>query len=138
MVSADQLDSPFALISMVDSTPRVSELPSLVPLLQRLGRWYSTIGGDVVVEVPTLMALIDDHEFLSGFDEVWLLDELPTSGKPEELRITSDTPLESEVPSGLAEWMAGSSCRAGLGDGDGLNFVTVDPDFASLWRRVDP
>lgn len=118
---------------MIDSTPDVARLPSLVPLLKRLAAWYITVDDDVVLELPTLMMLIEEHDFLSGFDEIWLCTDMPRSGKPEHVRITSDQPLGPEQPSGLAEWMLGSFCRAGLGDGDGLNYVTCDPELAVLW-----
>lgn len=124
----------YVLVSMIDSTPNVRLLPSLVPLLERLGFSHHEVDDDVVIELPTLFALIDEHDFFSGFDEVWLCDEPPRSGKPHGIRITSDKPLEHEPLPELADWMRWATCRAGLGDGDGLNFATFDPALAASWR----
>ena len=134
-VPVDCLADHYVLISMIDSTPRVARLRSLVPLVEDLNAFHAEVDDDVVIDVPTLLALVNEHNFLSGFDEIWLCTEIPKSGKPAELRITSDTPLGTAQPAGLAEWMLDSSCRAGLGDGDGLNFATFDPALAPLWRE---
>jgi hypothetical protein len=134
MVPADEFGGGLALLSMIDSTPRVSELPSLVPLLQQAGAWYSIVDFDIVVATSTLVMLASELNFLSGFDEIWLCDEMPTTGKPAQLRLTSDVPIEQACSGGLESWMTGWSCRAGLGDGDGLNFITADPNLSALWR----
>lgn len=127
-----------ALMTMVDSTPRVRRLPSVVPLLERLGAPYTEVGEDVAVGLPVLLTLVEQHELLNGFDEVWLFESAPVVGKPQEFKITSDVPLGSDAPAGLAEWMRAAGCRAGLGDGDGLNWVTTVPDLADLWRTPAP
>lgn len=119
-------DIKYALVSMIDSTPGVGSLPSLVLLLETLGAFYKRVDGDVVVDMPTLLALVEEHEFLAGFDEIWLFAGIPESSKPESLRITSDRPLSGEPPAALAQWMIASGCLVGLGDGDGLNVVTFD------------
>jgi hypothetical protein len=98
-------------------------------------RWHTTVDEDVVIEFATLLACLDVPPLFSGFDEIWLCTAMPALGKPAHLRITSDQPLGSEPTPELAEWMLVSSCRAGLGDGDGLNFATFDPALASASRR---
>jgi hypothetical protein len=118
---------------MIDSTPNVRR-SSLVPLLEDLAAFHAEVEDDVVIGAQTLLTLIDDHDFLPGFDEIWLCDEIPRSGKPGHFRLTSDVRLRSEPPPGLAEWMLQARCRAGLGDGDGLNFVTFDDELAASWR----
>ncbi len=133
-LAGDQLFGWFVLVSMIDSTPNVRHLSSLVPLLEELGAFHPDVDDDVVIEAPILRSLIDDHDFLTGFDEIWLCDEIPRSGKPGEFRLTSDTRLGPEPPRGLAEWMLHAPSRAGLGDGDGLNFATFDDQLAACWR----
>lgn len=123
-------DLQYALVSVIDSTPGVGNLPSLVPLLKELGASFRCLDGDVVLDVATLLELVEQHDFLTGFDEVWLCAEIPESSKPGPLRITSDTPLSGEPPAGLAKWMRASGCLVGLGDGDGLNVVTFDRALA--------
>jgi hypothetical protein len=114
---------------------QAARLPSLVPLLEKLGAFHAEVDDDVAIEVPTFLALVDEHEFSWGFDVIWLCTEIPKSGKPEHIRLTSDAPLGPEPPAGLADWMRGSSCCAGLGDGDGLNYATFDAALAALWRE---
>jgi hypothetical protein len=134
-LSSHQIGGLLILVSMIDSTPRVSRLPSLVPLLQQLDASYCEIDDDVLIDGPTLMMLIEEHQFLMGFDEIWLFAEAPTSGKPNELRITSDVRLSSPPPDGLQAWMRDVHCLAGLGDGHGLNFATYDESLAAQWQR---
>jgi hypothetical protein len=134
-VPASQLASYFVLVSTIDSTTNVSQLPSLLPLLMEHRRWYSVVESDVVIEIPTLELLVGEHDFLTGFDEIWLFKEIPRTGKPRHLRMTSDVPLEPRGPEGLSDWMVESFCCAGLGDGDGLNYATFEPALAAAWKR---
>lgn len=121
-----------ALVSVIDSTPNVADMPSLVPHLRRTGRSYTVADRDVAVRLPALIELID-QDFFFGFEEIWLYSAVPRQGKPAGVRITSDLHLTA-LPAGLSEWMSGSGCLAGLGDGDGLNFATFDEHLAELWK----
>ena len=47
---ADRLATRYVLVSMIDSTPKVRRLPSLVPMLQELGVFYTEVDEDVVIE----------------------------------------------------------------------------------------
>lgn len=134
-VPTTRLTATYVLVSMIDSTPHVRRLPSVIPLLRRLDVFYEIVGDDVVIEPLTLLGLISEYDFLSGFDEVWLCDAVPTAGKPERFRLTSDVSIGPAPASGLVDWMQESNCRAGLGDGDGLNFATFDAALAALWRE---
>jgi hypothetical protein len=130
----DPYASCLVLVSMLDSTPNVRMLPSVVPLLVAHDLWHHVVDDDVAIEFATLATLIDEHGMFSGFDEIWFCSRAPVMGKPKHLRITSDRPLESEPSAALVEWMTASSCSIGLGDGDGLNFVTRDRALAAKWR----
>src|SRR4051812_36050365 len=127
--------SAVALVSMLDSTPGVASLPSLVPHLIESGLDYATIGEDVLVDLPTLLELTrdEDHAWFAGFDEVWICSSRPTCGKPDDVRITSDNAMTTE-PDGLSAWMRSATCFLALGDGDGLNFATFDPTLAAVLR----
>ena len=93
---------------------------------------HTEIDDDVLLSSEAFLAL-DNEQFFTGFDEVWLFTEAPASGKPDGLRMTSDQPLVS-APEGLEAWMREVGCIAGLGDGDGLNFAAFDAELARLWR----
>jgi hypothetical protein len=123
------------LISVVDSSPKVAELASLLPLLDRLEASYRTLGDGVVIDGDVLVKLINDHGFFNGFDELWLFGKSPEVGKPEAIPLTSDVRLETEPPSVLVDWMRENDGVAGLGDGIGLNFVTFRPALAQLWTE---
>jgi hypothetical protein len=120
------------LISMVDSTPRVGDMLSLKMRLSELGASARIVGCDVATEGKALLSLIESG-FFTGFDEVWLFDDPPRSPKPGALRLTSDAPLRGPPPEQLEDWMRSCGCYAGLGDGDGLNFVTFRPALADVW-----
>jgi hypothetical protein len=61
---------------------------------------------------------------------VWLSGEAPLGPKPEGVSIVAPRNLSDEVPNEVAEWMYRSGCVVGLGDGEGLNYVTIDEDVA--------
>jgi hypothetical protein len=50
--------------------------------------------------------------------------------KPEGIRIVVPCDLSEGVPSEVADWMWRSGRIVGLGDGEGLNYVTVDERLA--------
>jgi hypothetical protein len=120
------------LISTVDSSSRVRQMPSLVPLLQRLEADYEALGAAVVVGGGTFLTLVDDG-FFNGFDEVWLFNASPREPKPEAIPLTSDIPLREAPSDTLVSWMHSNGGIAGLADGIGLNFATFDSDLARLW-----
>jgi hypothetical protein len=131
------LSDRYVLVSVVDSTPQVGNLPSLVPLIQSHGAFYGLCGEDVVIEAPFLLVLIEEHGFFNGFDELWFMSHIPAMAKPTALRITSDLRFEIDPPAGLSVWMQEAECLLGLGDGDGLNFATFDPGAADCFRRFE-
>lgn len=133
-VPPERLCPLHVLVTMIDSTPRVRVLQSFLSILRELGADYVEVDDDVLIDVPTLFALIRDRCFLTGFDEVWLFEDPPKVGKPQYLRMTSDKPLRSGPSHELVTWMRDANCLAGLGDGDGLNFATSDGTLAALWK----
>lgn len=131
-----QVLSAQALISTVDSSSRVSELPSLPPLLEQMGIDPQSLGSGVLIAGGALLELLFERDFFAGFDEVWLFQSTPLSAKPEAVPLTSDVRLLQEPPAALTQWMYENDGFAGLGDGDGLNFITLDPDLAERWMAI--
>jgi hypothetical protein len=132
------LGSYYSVVSVVDSTPRVGRLPSLAPLIQSHGASLWLCGDDIAFEATFLLVLIEEHGFFNGFDEIWFMPDLPKIPKPETLRITSDLGFEADPPAGLSAWVQETKCLLGLGDGDGLNFATFDPEIASCFHHNAP
>jgi len=126
----------WALLSMVDSCAPVADLPSVAPTLARHGIDPAVVGGSVAVPTRVLPRLADDG-FLNGFDEVWLFVDAPVTDKPATAaHLTSDRPLREPPASELVEWMGAAGCVIGLGDGDGLNYVTLDVAVAEEIERL--
>ncbi|MEA2393294.1 MAG: hypothetical protein QOJ82_1185 [Solirubrobacteraceae bacterium] len=134
----DELDDGlhYVLISAIDSTFDVTELQSLFVHLHDIGASAVKVGHAVAVERRTFDALIKE-EFFNGFDEVWLCRSIPQEPKPSDVRLTSDAQMVSAPSEAVGEWMCKVGCLLGLGDGAGLNFVTVDGRIASALHDVD-
>jgi hypothetical protein len=95
-----------------------------------------SLGNAALVSGEVLLALLFEHDFFSGFDEVWLFPSSPSSAKPEAVPLTSDVRLVHEPPAALTHWLCANDGLAGLGDGDGLNFMAFDPDLAKRWMAM--
>jgi hypothetical protein len=121
------------LLSTIDSSPRVSEMADLRSVLRAMDASFDELGRGIVIDGSTLLSLVGKHDFLHGFDEVWLFTEKPSEDKPEAIPLTSDVHLQEQPSDAVANWMQRCGCIAGLGDGDGLNFVTLRPSIAELW-----
>jgi hypothetical protein len=71
----------------------------------------------------------------NGFDEVYLCADWNDEFENFPARITSDLADFSEAtPLGLEDWMLEAGCLLAMGDGDGLNFATPDPELAARLR----
>jgi hypothetical protein len=122
----------FALITTIDSTDDVAGI-DLLPLLDAAGMEHNTLGRGVVVREAVVARLIEQYDFFTGFDELWLFDAPPDEAKPKQVRITSDRPFDDASPPAAVDvWMLRTGCRLGLGDGVGLNWVCADPKPAAL------
>ena len=124
----------FGLIAVVDSSANINELITLPRVLEDLGASLEHVGQSALVDGPTLIHL-NAGDFFSGFDELWLFRERPAQAKPEgrELFFTSDTRRPGGPPERVERWFLENKGVAGLGDGDGLNWITPDPKLAPLW-----
>jgi hypothetical protein len=70
--------------------------------------------------------------FLEGGDELFLCSEWNEEFEPFPGRITRDiSRFEVDSPLGLEEWMVDAGCVLALGDGDRLNFATLDSELSA-------
>jgi len=107
----------------------VARLPSVRTVLDALRVHHDHVGDDLAVGASTFEQLIRSGLF-TGLDEVWLCTRVPRLPKPATIRITADVPLVAGgVSAELVDWMDANGCLVGLGDGDGVNYVTLRPDL---------
>ena len=119
----------FALITSLDSSPPTS-LTNVWRALSEHVNEFRELGSGVVLSGQQTVLLARKYLLFTHFDEVWLFSEAPTEPKPEVVGIVAPYNLGEEVPPEVADWMYRSGCIVGLGDGDGLNYVTVDERVA--------
>ena len=120
---------PFALITSLDSAPPTS-LTNVQRALAEYVDEFREVGSGVLLSGKQLVRLARKYLLFTHFDEVWLFGEAPMEPEPEGVRIVAPCDLSEEVPAKVADWMYRSGCVVGLGDGDGLNYVTVDEGVA--------
>ena len=121
---------PFALITSLDSSPPTSLTNVRRALAEHVDEEFREVGSGVLLSGQQTVLLARKYLLFTHFDEVWLFREAPMEPKPEGVRIVAPYNLSEEVPTEVANWMRRSGCIIGLGDGDGLNYVTVDERVA--------
>ena len=132
---AQETASHVVLISLVDSTPRVANLGSVVSEFSGVAATCERVGDDLAVDVSSFLRIVKERDLLFGYDEAWLFAATPDLGKPSGFNITSDT-RDEPMAAELIDWMRVTGCLAGLGDGEGLRYVTFDETIAASWRLV--
>ena len=121
---------PFALITSLDSSPPAS-LTNVRRALAEHVNEFREVGSGVLLSGQQTVLLARKYLLFTHFDEVWLFRDEPPEPKAEEVTIVLPRyNLSEEVPTEVANWMRRSGCIVGLGDGDGLNYVTVDERVA--------
>jgi hypothetical protein len=122
---------PFVLITSLDSSPPTSLRNVRRALAEHVDE-FREVGSGILLSGQQTIMLTRRYLLFTHFDEVWLFDEVPIEPKPERASIVSPYDLGEEVPTEVADWMQHSGCSVGLGDGIGLNYVTVDEGVARL------
>ena len=120
---------PFALITSLDSSPP-SSLPNVRQALAEHVDEFREVGSGILLSGRQTVLLACNYLLFTHFDEVWLYREAPMEPKPEGISIVAPYDLSEGVTTEVANWMYRSECVVGLGDGDGLNYVTVDEHVA--------
>ena len=129
----------YATISCVDSN-RSQWLHSTFPAYARDRNGeevkYQLVQDGILISGKSLCKIVLNEDLFSGFDEVWFSEEKPIMPKPTDVTLTAEIPItdarNSEVRLMIAEWITKSKYVLGLGDGNGLNYVTVDESIAHL------
>jgi len=112
---------PFALVTMVDSSPKVTQIPWALPFMNSAQR---SARSSLLLSVATVLEVVEEGKVLSGFDEVWVSGSRdparPQPGTLSALRQLDESPLSP------AEGSTATGMLLGLSDGYGLNFAAID------------
>jgi hypothetical protein len=122
---------PMVLIASIDSERRVAAMPWAQAKISQDNSWaLSTV--PLVIAGRSLARLTDTWASLSsGFDEIWVPTDFPVTVPPESAYLVAPRRLDTSLPSEIEDWMPLCRCALGLGDGEGLNFVTSDAELAA-------
>lgn len=72
------------------------------------------------------MDLLDDSNLFTGFDELWFPTRLSLPLPPDEAFLVAPRALDAECPPAVLAWLEVSTCRLGVGDGQGMNYAVRD------------
>ncbi len=121
-------------IPVLDGQERPGEWPTVRRRLRAEGIRASEHRG-VLLLVPGELDQLSSVGMLNGNDEVLFLDDWNDEFESFPGRLTSDLhDFEEMTPLGLEEWMIDAGCLLAIGDGNGLNFATFDPELAAKLR----
>lgn len=91
----------------------------------------------VIISGLGLAKCAQEFALLNGFDEVWCFREKPHVAMPQGVSIVAPFRAGTDlIASDLLLWMEATSCVLGMGDGVGLNVLTVDRGVADCIRRL--
>ena len=140
---------PLALVTSLDGDPEVYAIPTITKPLEKSGVKSSRIGDALLISGSDLVELEESYGVFQGFDEVWLFRQHPMSYDPPGALIVGPADLRPRMPSAAPpddlregvppaaeEWMLDSGCVLGLGDGTGLNYVTINRDIADYLEEA--
>jgi len=127
-----------AAIPLLDGAERPAETPTTRRRLRAEGIRVVEHRG-VLLLTPGDLERLSSVGMLNGADELYLCVEWNDEFEPFPNRITPDIQsFAVSTPLGLEEWMVDSGCLLALGDGNGLNFATGDPELAERLRARFP
>ncbi len=125
----------YALITCVDSTTDLSHLKTARAITQRHPQ-CGFLGTALVIPGELLADIVTEFNLFNGFDEAWFFRNVPQVAKPDDVSLVAPLDLRQEaIPQELRDWMRASGCELGLGDGGGLNYVTLDERVAVVLER---
>ena len=123
-----------AAIPVLDNAERPAEWPAMRRRLRAEGIRTQEHRG-VLLLLPGELDRFSAVGLLRGTDELLLCGRWDDELESFPGRITSDhVDFNESTPLGLEEWMLDAACLLALGDGDGLNFATLDRELADRLR----
>ena len=127
-----------AAIAVIEGTERPGEWPQMRRRLRAEGIRPADHRG-VLLLTPGDIERLASVGILTGSDELYLCSEWNDEFEVFPGRISTDlVDFEETTPLGLEEWMVDSGCLLALGEGQGLNFATLDSQLAENLRARFP
>ena len=120
---------PYIVITSIDSSRDLSSLNTVQQILTNFPQCRFLDTG-LMLKKDVFHGIMKSYNIFNGFDEMWFFHSLPSGKVPTEMWITGPRYIIDDVPNDLPSWMLDSGCVLGLGDGVGLNYVTVDRSLA--------
>ena len=128
---------PWALVTSLDSSLDIPAMPSVQKALEKTATKSFELGKSLVVSGSDLVEMETSYELFFGFDELWLFREYPIQLDLPGAWIVAPRDLSEGIPSQVEEWTLESRCVLGLGDGIGLNYITVDEEIAAQLETLE-
>ncbi|EKD26011.1 MAG: hypothetical protein ACD_79C01405G0003 [uncultured bacterium] len=123
---------PYALITSIDSCYQINKL-LFYPKLKELDlRLCNIISEQLLLLTNDLILIHERFNIFNGFDEIWFFSDLPKNPVPKTFTITGPTDVELLVHSNILEWMIANNCKLGIGDGIGLNYISIDSNTVKI------
>ena len=123
-----------AAIPVLENAERPAEWPAVRRRLRAEGIRAQEHRG-VLLLLPGELDRFSAVGLFRGTDELLLCTSWNDEFESFPGRITSDhLDFHESTPLGLEEWMLDTGCLLALGDGDGLNFATLDHGLAERLR----
>jgi hypothetical protein len=131
-------DFQLAALAVLDGNERPGEWPTIRRRLRAEGIRHLTHRGAVLL-TPGELDRLSSVGMLGGQDELYLVAEWNDEFEVFPGRITTDlVDFDETTPLGLEEWMIDAGCLLALGEGQGLNFATLDSQLAERLRTRFP
>jgi len=123
-----------AAIPVLDNAERPAEWPTVRRRLRAEGIRTREHRGALLLE-PGELDRFSAVGLFHGTDELFLCSKWNDEFEPFPARITSDIhDFNTDTPLGLEEWILDVACLLAIGDGNGLNFATLDSQLAEQLR----
>jgi hypothetical protein len=126
-----------AAIPLLEGTERPGEWPQMRRRLRAEGIRPMDHRGVLLLTAGDLERAASVG-ILIGPDELYLMAEWNDEFEPFPGRIGEAQDFADATPLGLEEWMLDTGCILALGDGNGVNFATADPELAERLRARFP
>jgi hypothetical protein len=139
---ADVVDAGFdllphfelAAIPLLEGAERPAEWPVVRRRLRAQGIRTDQHRGVLLLQ-PGDLDHLSSLGFFRGTDELLLCASWNDEFESFPGRLTSDVhDFNETTPLGLEEWVVDSGCMLALGDGNGLNFASLDRELAERLR----